>query len=334
MSLSPPDVSVLLVTRREPIVRLRRVLDALAAQAGAGTLELLIAAPPDEHPALAGLPTRGAVQRVTLVANLDGRRSAGLNRALDRARAATVVRVDARSVPPPDYVARCVARLAANPAIGVVGAIQRPAAHAPDPGARGIARALRNPWLLGGAPYRRTGGGGPADTAYLGAFRRRELVAVGGYDERLDANEDFDLCARYRAEGREVWVEPGLEVEYEPRGTHRELWAQYRAFGEAKVRYWQATGQRPNRRQGVALGGAVAATIAGVVVSRRPRRLVTALLVGLGALALVDHSVDPEERDVATRVAAIGAYATFLTGWCCGIARGLARGADPRRSSS
>jgi hypothetical protein len=333
VSLSRPDVSVLLVTRREPIVRLRRVLDALAAQAGAGTLELLIAAPPDEHPALAGLPTRGAVQRVTLVANLDGRRSAGLNRALDRARAATVVRVDARSVPPPDYVVRCVARLAANPAIGVVGAIQRPAAHDADAGARGIARALRNPWLLGGAPYRRAGGGGPADTAYLGAFRRHELVAAGGYDERLDANEDFDLCARYRAAGQEVWIEPGLEVEYEPRRTHRELWAQYRAFGEAKVRYWHATGARPNRRQRVALGGAVAATIAGVLVSRRPRRLVTALIAGLGALALVDHSVDPEERDVATRVAAIGAYATFLTGWCFGIVRGLTRAAAPRRSS-
>jgi succinoglycan biosynthesis protein ExoA len=328
-----PDISVLLVTRREPTARLRRTLDALAAQVGAGTLEVLVAAPPDEHPALRDLPAVGAIQTVTLVANPDGRRSAGLNRALHRARAATVVRVDARSVPPSNYVACCAARLATNPAIGVVGAIQRPAAHDPDPGARGIARALRNPWLLGGAPYRRARGGGPADTAYLGAFRRRELLAAGGYDEHLDANEDFDLCARYRAAGQEVWIEPGLEVEYEPRRTHRELWAQYRAFGEAKVRYWQATGQRPNRRQGLALGGAVAATVAGVLLSRRPRRLATALLVGFGALALLDHSVEPEERDVATRVAAIGAYATFLTGWCCGIARGLARRPGPCRLS-
>jgi succinoglycan biosynthesis protein ExoA len=330
MSASPPDVSVLLVTRGEPPDRLRRAIDALAAQAGAGTLEVLVAAPPDEHRDLADLPARGAVQTVSLVANPDGGRSAGLNRALHRARAATVVRVDARSVPPPDYVARCVARLAANPAIGVVGAIQRPATHDPGAGARGIARALRNPWLLGGAPYRRAGGGGSADTVYLGAFRRHELLANGGYDERLDANEDFDLCARYRAGGHQVWIEPGLEVEYEPRRTHRELWAQYRAFGEAKVGYWRATGERPNRRQGVALGGALAALLAGVLVGRRPRRLVAALVAGLGVLALVDHSVDPEDHDVGTRVAAIGAYATFLTGWCCGILRGLARRAGPR----
>jgi succinoglycan biosynthesis protein ExoA len=330
VSPTPPDVSVLLVTRREPTVRLHRVLDALAAQAGAGILEVLVAAPPDEHPALAELPVGGAVQTVTLVANPDGRRSTGLNRALHKARAATVVRVDARSVPPPDYAARCVARLAANPAIGVVGAIQRPAAHDPGAGARGIARALRNPWLLGAAPYRRAGGGGPADTAYLGVFRRHELLARGGYDERLDANEDFDLCARYRAVGQRVWIEPGLEVEYEPRRTHRELWAQYRAFGEAKVGYWRATGERPNRRQVVALGGAFAAMLAGVLVGRRPRRLVAALIAGLGVLGLVDHSVDPEDRDVGTRVAAIGAYATFLTGWCCGILRGLARRAGPR----
>jgi succinoglycan biosynthesis protein ExoA len=331
VSPSPPDVSVLLVTRGEPTARLHRVFDALAAQTGAGTLEVLVAAPPDEHSALADLPTAGAVQTVTLVANPDGRRSAGLNRALHQAQTATVVRVDARSVPPPDYVARCVARLAANPAVGVVGAIQRPAAHDPNPGAaRGIARALRNPWLLGAAPYRQPGGRGPADTAYLGAFRRHELLAAGGYDERLEANEDFDLCARYRAAGQEVWIEPGLEVEYEPRRTHRELWAQYRAFGEAKVRYWRATGERPNGRQGVALGGALAALLAGGLVGRRPRRLVAALVAALGVLALVDHSVDPEDRDVGTRVAAIGAYATFLSGWCCGIVRGLARRAGPR----
>jgi succinoglycan biosynthesis protein ExoA len=330
VSASPPDISVLVVTRDEPPDRLRRAIDALAAQVGAGTLEVLVAAPPDEHRGLADLPARGAVQTVSLVANPDGGRSAGLNRALYRARAATVVRVDARSVPPPDYIARCVARLAAHPAIGVVGAIQRPATRDPGAGARGIARALRNPWLLGAAPYRRVGGGGPADTAYLGAFRRHELLARGGYDERLDANEDFDLCARYRAAGQQVWIEPGLEVEYEARRTHRELWAQYRTFGEAKVGYWRATGERPNRRQGVALGGALTALLAGLVVGRRPRWLVTALVAALGVLALVDHSVDPEDRDLGTRVAAIGAYATFVTGWCCGIVRGLARRADRR----
>jgi succinoglycan biosynthesis protein ExoA len=326
----PPDVSVLVVTREEPPDRLRRAVDALGAQTGCGPLEVLVAAPPDEHRALADLAARGAVQAVRLVANPDGGRSAGLNRALHQARAATVVRVDARSVPPADYVARCAARLAANPGIGVVGAIQRPATRDPSAGARGIARALRNPWMLGGAAYRRAGGGGPADTAYLGAFRRHELVALGGYDERLDANEDFDLCARYRAAGRQVWVEPRLEVEYEPRRTHRELWAQYRAFGEAKVGYWRATGARPNRRQRVALGGALAAALTGVVVGRRPRRLVTALVATLGVLAVVDHSVDPDERDIGTRVAAIGAYAVFLTGWCCGIVRGLTRRAGPR----
>jgi len=79
------------------------------------------------------------------------------------------------------------------------------------------------------------------------------------------------------------------------------------------------------------LGGALAATIAGVMVGRRPRRLVAALAAGLGVLALVDHSVDPEERDVGTRVAAMGAYATFVTAWCCGVVRGLARHASPSR---
>ena len=330
---SEPDtasrlVSVLVVARGEPRARLTRLLRALDAQQGPVHLEVLLAVPLEEHAALAGLDADvggGAVSSMRLVSNPGGARCTGLNHALRLARGDVVARADARSAPPTDYVARAVARLDAAPEVGVVGGVQQPVCVDEGIAARGIARALRNPWLLGGAVYRRPGGAGEADTAYLGAFRTAELRAVGGWDERLAANEDFDLCTRYRAAGASVWVEAGLQVPYEPRATHRELWRQYYAFGDAKARYWRTAGAGPNRRQFAALAGAAAALGVTVLVARQPRRAVALGAGALAMLAAVDHGVDPGEREVGVRAAAYGAYATYLSAWVAGVARGLVR---------
>ena len=328
LDATPRLVSVLVVARGEPRPRLERLLRALDEQQGPSHLEVLLAVPPEEHATLAGLERAvgaGAVSSLRLVANPGGARCTGLNRALRLARGDVVARADARSTPPADYVPRAVVRLDAAPGVGVVGGVQRPMCVADGVGARGIARALRNPWLLGGATYRRPGGGGEADTAYLGVFRTAELRALGGWDERLAANEDFDLCARYRAAGAAVWVEAGLEVSYEPRASHRELWHQYHAFGDAKARYWRTARAGPNRRQVAALAGAAVALGVTALVARHPRRGVTLGVGGLALLAAADHVVDPGERDLRVRAAAYGAYATYLSAWVTGVARGLVR---------
>jgi len=271
------NATVVMAVRDEPVERVARAVDALARQTGSGRLDVVIAARTDDRDRLASLHASGAVASIVFVDNPTGERSAGLNRAVAAARTPFVVRVDARSIVPSDYVARCLRRLATDATVGVVGAVQSP--HASDTGARarGIARALRNPWLLGGARYRRPGSGGTADTVYLGAFRRDELVALGGYDEALAANEDYELCARYRRAGRVVWLERGLDVSYEARATHRALWRQYRCFGASKVHYWRRTGERPAPRQAFALAAVGVAAAYAVRNARRPGR--TAALV-------------------------------------------------------
>ena len=130
----------------------------------------------------------------------------------------------------------------------------------------GIARALQNRWLLGNAAYRDPSAFGAVDTVYLGAFRSAEARAIR-YDERLDANEDFDLCHRYRDRDATVWLDPDLDVRYEPRRTWDELFSQYQSFGRAKVHMWQTTASKPNPRQYasiLAAGGAVVVLAAGL----------------------------------------------------------------------
>lgn len=317
--------TIVMVVRDEPPARVARALAAVAAQEGVRGLTVCIAAPVAEHAALASLQPGGAVATVRLIDNPDGARCPGLNRAVAAAPDPVVVRVDARSELPPGYVAACLRRLE-DPEVGMVGGIQWPdAPAATDPTAAGIARALRNRWLLGNAAYRRTDAHGPTDTVYLGAFRRDDLRALGGYDEALVANEDFDLAQRYLDAGRTVWLEEGMVVRYEPRAEWGALARQYRAFGEAKVRFWRRTGRRPNRRQQIALGAAAVGVGVAVLSARRPRRLVALAGAAVIGIAALDHLAEPSERDVGVRTRAWAASTVIVTAWVSGVASGCLR---------
>jgi succinoglycan biosynthesis protein ExoA len=316
-------VAVIMVLHDEPLPRVQRALDALSAQRGVDPFDVLIAAPWRQAAKLLSVETHGAVRALIFVENPSGARSAGLNVARRAARSDIVVRVDARSVVRFDHVARCVDRLRDDARVGVVGGVQYPEAYSPSLRVRGIARGLRNRWMLGNASYRRAHAAGPVDTVYLGAFRRDELARIGGYDERLDANEDFELCARYRSDGKVVWLEQELVVGYEPRSSLTALGQQYYAFGASKVRFWRATGGRPNARQRVALvaGGTVAVV---AVVSLRAPRMFGALALGaVAGIAAADHLADPAERDPRVRAHAWVANVVVLGGWLAGVATEL-----------
>jgi hypothetical protein len=322
------EVAVVMVVRDEPAGRLQRVVDGLATQRGVAPFDVAIAVPAADEAVVRDLCPWGAVRRVISVGNESGQRCPGLNAAVRAVSAEVVVRVDARSIVCPEHVARCVDRLATSRSVGVVGGAQRPQALDQGVRPRGVARALRNPWLLGNAAYRRPGTEGLTDTVYLGAFRRAELLELGGYDEHLDANEDFDLCARYRDAGRQVWLEGDLVVGYEPRSALRDVARQYHAFGVAKVRFWRRTGRRPSSRQVIALGGAAAAGVVFAASLRRPARLALVLAAGVGMLALLDHAADPRERDPRVRAHAWTTNAVVVGSWVAGVASELVRSGD------
>ena len=83
---------------------------------------------------------------------------------------------------------------------------------------RVIAVGMCSPFGAGPARFRRDGYEGPTDTVYLGVFRRDALEGVGGFDETLDRNQDYELNWRLRDAGHQVWLDPALVVSYRPRG--------------------------------------------------------------------------------------------------------------------
>ena len=313
-------VSVVVTARNEPVWRIERLLRAVSEQDLDGEVQVLIAVPPEERERLSHLGPVGAVTQVVVVDNPGGARSSGLNRAVAMSSASIVCRLDARTLPPPDYLARCRHRLDADPAVGVVGGAQRPTAPGPSVMASGIARALSNPWMLGGAAYRRPGSHGPVDTVYLGAFRRDELIAVGGWEELLDANEDFDLATRYRDAGWLVWLEEGLEVGYEPRSSLASVYRQYNAFGQWKVRFWRLRGSRPNGRQllAMALAGAMVPLLA-LAAWTSPLLAAAAVELVVAGLCAVDHLAGRPRTKPGVRTAAVAASFAVVLGWLSGI---------------
>ena len=332
-----PLVSVVIPARNES-GDIERCLEAVAAQDyPADKLQVLVVdgGSTDGTAAVAAEAfARFGIAGGCIVVNPPGTTPSNLNAGLAVAAGEILCRVDARSVVPPDYVSRVVDILVEFPDVAVVGGAQVALARSGTSKDRGVARALNNRWGMGFSRYRRGAASGPSDTVYLGAFRTGQLRSVGGWDERLGTNQDFDLNRRMSRLGT-VWFDAELHVGYLPRATLSQLFGQYRRFGTWKVRYWRMTKDRPQPRQLAILVGAPTAAVAGLglfVLGGQRLRLAAVAAAGAGA-ALVDAAGSRAPASVGERAAAVATLACTSTGWLLGVAAGLAHRERPVESS-
>ncbi|SDS13100.1 Glycosyltransferase like family 2 [Jiangella sp. DSM 45060] len=263
-----PAVSVIMPVLDEE----RHLAEAVAgvlAQEYPGELELLLALGPsrDRTDEIAR-ELAAADPRVRLVANPAGRTPAGLNAALGAARHGVVVRVDGHGVLSDHYIRTAVAELERTGAANVGGIMN---AEGQTDFERAVAWAYTSPFGLGGAKFHLGGQAGPADTVYLGVFRREVLDRLGGFDEHFVRAQDWELNYRIRAAGETVWFTPDLVVSYRPRPNLRALARQFLKTGQwrrevvrrypdtANVRYLAAPAVT------VAVAAGTAAGLAGLV---------------------------------------------------------------------
>lgn len=170
-------------------------------------------------------------ERVITILNPDGTTPAGLNRGIERADGEVIARVDARSRLGPGYLHQAVELLEETSADNV-GGVQ--AAEGTTPFSRAVALAMTSRFGVGDARFHTGGDPGPTDTVYLGVFRREALERVGGFDEILIRNQDYELNYRLRRSGGIVYFDPRLRVSYEPRSSWRALASQYFQYGTWK----------------------------------------------------------------------------------------------------
>lgn len=159
----------------------------------------------------------------------------GVNQAIRESRGEIIVRLDAHSMPIPEYVERCVAAHQSGKGNNVGGVWEiRPGAETWI--AESISFAAGHPLGVGDAMYRLNAKAGAVDTVPFGSFRRELIQRIGAFDETLLANEDYEFNTRVRESGGVVWLDPSIRSVYFSRDTIGRLAAQYWRYGFWKFR--------------------------------------------------------------------------------------------------
>jgi glycosyltransferase involved in cell wall biosynthesis len=158
---------------------------------------------------------------------------AALNLAIRAASGEIILRLDAHCRPMPDYVARSVEGLVQGKGKNV-GGLWKIQPGAETGIARSIAISASHPLAVGDARYRYSNKEGSVDTVPFGAFWKDYLVELGGYNEELLTNEDYELNTRIRQHGDTVWFDPDIQSIYYSRPNLKGLAKQYWRYG-----YWK-----------------------------------------------------------------------------------------------
>lgn len=245
----------------------------------------------------------------------------GLNQAIRESSGQILVRLDAHSIPIPEYVERCVQALEAGRGANVGGVWQI------VPGGKGalaaaIAAAAAHPLGAGDALYRLGGQARAVDTVPFGAFRRDLVESVGPFDEDLLTNEDYEFNYRLRRRGNVVWMDPEIRSTYVSRSTLQELARQYWRYGFWKYRMLLRYPESIRWRQAlpplfilVLLGTAVAAAV-------WPQAVIgfaLAVLVYLSALLLAGVGLARRHRNAMIAPLAVPVLATMHFSWGLGF---------------
>ncbi len=315
-----PSVSVIM-----PVLDEERHLTAavrhILGQDYPGELELVIAlGPSKDRTDRIAAELAAADPRVRTVPNPTGRTPSALNAAIGASRNEIVVRVDGHGLLAPGYIATAVRLLDETGAQNVGGIMH---AEGETGFERAVAVAMTSKLGVGNAKFHTGGEAGPADTVYLGVFRRAVLEKLGGYDEAFIRAQDWELNHRLRQSGGLVYFSPELRVTYRPRPNLRALASQYRQYGRWRrvvMRTHEGTASARYLAPPAALLTAVAGAVLGIA---GPAFGVPLLAIGwlapLGYAAAVTLGAIVESRGQAApvrlRLPLVLATMHFSWGW-------------------
>ena len=267
--------------------------------------------------------------RVELVDNPRQITPVALNVALEHARGPWLVRMDAHSTVDPGYVTAAVARLREGSWGGVGG---RKDGDARTPTGRAIAAALSSRFGVGGSLYHHGTTEQETDHIPFGAYRTDLVRSLGGWDERLVTNQDFEFDYRLRQSGARLLFDPRLRIAWQSKETLGDFYRQYHRYGRGKVDVARLHPRSVYPRHLIPPLFVLWLAVAGVTALRRPGR--AAAMVAPYAAALAGASVQTARGldDRSARRAVPAAFLAMHVGWGIGawsrlaeLARGRAR---------
>jgi glycosyltransferase involved in cell wall biosynthesis len=151
-------------------------------------------------------------KRFQLLHNPRRIQSCALNIGITRSRGDYVLRLDAHSEYPGDYLARLIETATRTGADNVGGRIRT---RTRGTGYRAaLVQALTTHPFGVGSSFRTAAPEGLADTVPYGFFRRDTFERFGLFDERLLRAQDYEFNKRIVTRGGRIWLNPGIILEY------------------------------------------------------------------------------------------------------------------------
>lgn len=294
---------------------LRAAVRSILDQDYPGELEVVLALGPSRDRTDQVAAALAADPRVSTVASPSGRTPNALNLAVAASRFPVVARVDGHSLLPFGYLRRAVELLDETGADNVGGLMS---ARGGTDFEHAVAQAMTSRIGVGNAPFHVGGEEGPADTVYLGVFRRAALDRVGGYDETFARAQDWEMNFRIRASGGLVWFSPTLSVSYRPRSTLSGLARQYFHYGRWRRQVMRSHVGSVNLRY-LAPPTAMLGVLAGLVLSTFVTLWALTLPVGYLVLVLGGTLLSGRGLPRKSRVALPLVLVTMHMSWAAGF---------------
>ena len=265
-----------------------------------------------------------ADSRIRLLDNPQRIAPTAMNVGLAAAHGAYLVRIDGHATVPPDYVAIAVGHLRSGRWGGVGG---RKDGVGTTAAGKAVAAAMSSRFGVGtGSTYHHGIQVRTADHIPFGVYRTGLARDLGGWNEDLVTNQDYEFDYRLRRAGHELLFDPALHIDWQCQQSIGGLYRQYRRYGQGKAQVLRLHPASAKPRQilpGVLVVGLGIGTT--LLAHRRTRPL--------GLLATVPYAAGVGAASVATagrlpqwdaRLRLPAAFAAMHVGWGVGLLRGLA----------
>lgn len=260
--------------------------------------------------------------RIELVSNPRRIIPVALNLAAQAARGRWLVRVDAHSSVEATYVSQAVARLSEGRWGGVGG---RKDGVGQTTAGRAIAAALGSRFGVGNSMYHHGTTAQEVDHIPFGSYPVALIRELGGWDEGLPANEDFEFDYRLRQAGHRLLLDPEITIKWHSRQSIPDLFRQYYRYGQGKVDVAWKHPESMSARHVLPPAFVAYVALAAAASLPRPRRLGIALAPYALALAAATVQTGRTLGTPAERALVAPAFLAMHIGWGAGFWRGVAR---------
>lgn len=244
------------------------------------------------------------------------------NLGVENARGKFVCFFSSHGLPSPTFLENTVRVLTETGAAGVGG---RYLHEGTDPTSTAIGLAMASRFGMA-SPHRFAIERQEVDTISHPAYRTDLIRSIGGFDEAMQRNEDYELNWRIRDQGGVLLFDPAIESVYHPRGSLKALARQFFWYGTYKSRMLRSHPRSLRVRHLVPPAAALAlAATPALLTSRRTRRPTLALVVAyaLGASAATFEA--RQQTPDASTLVLMAAFPVMHVSWGVGFLAGFTK---------